>query len=85
MVYLDIPMTEPNRIDPEIRQQFKRIALSLFSWIVWMLVNLILGVVLDLGFFDKPDIPLWQHILFFIWFLGSFAAMVRLTYRIWGR
>lgn|GEM_PF-1862867 len=73
------------RIDPEIKRQFKKIWLSLFIWVVWLNVNMVAGVVFDLGFFDDPHIPVWAHVLFFIWFLSSFLGMSWITYHIWGR
>ncbi|MCL6524866.1 MAG: hypothetical protein K6T34_09420 [Thermoflavifilum sp.] len=78
-------MNQQPRIDPEIKQQFKKIWLSLFIWIVWLNVNMVAGVFFDLGFFDNPSIPAWAHILFFSWFLLSFLGLVRITYYIWRR
>ncbi|MBX5439523.1 MAG: hypothetical protein IRZ29_08285 [Thermoflavifilum sp.] len=78
-------MNQQPRIDPEIKRQFKKIWLSLFIWVFWLNINMVAGVIFDLGFFDNPRIPVWAHVLFFIWFLSSFLGMSWITYHIWGR
>ncbi|GAA4300141.1 hypothetical protein [Compostibacter hankyongensis] len=77
---------EQKGMDPELISQFKKIALSLLIWLGWLILNTFLGVVLDLGFFDNPGIPLWVHILFFVWYAAGFAAMIWITkVKIWHR
>lgn len=78
--------SEQKGIDPELKRQFKKIALSLGIWLAWLFLNMILGVVFDLGFFDNPGIPLWAHLVFFVWYMGSFAGMIWFTAKkIWHR
>jgi hypothetical protein len=73
-------------IDPDILKQFAKIVLTIFIWFWWLFLNMVLGIVLDLGFFDNPRIPLWLHILFFIWYIGGFIAMIWVTKKkIWHR
>ncbi|HUX83613.1 MAG TPA: hypothetical protein VMV20_00135 [Chitinophagaceae bacterium] len=71
--------------DPELKKQFSRIVISLFSGMVFLVVNSILGVVLDLGFWDNPGIPGWLHIIFYLWLSFSFYLLFRFLKRLWGR
>lgn len=79
-------MDEPRgNFDPELQKQFSRIVISLFLGLLFLIINAYLGVVLDLGFQDNKSIPQWQHICFYIWFLFSFYALVRILLRLWNR
>ena len=72
-----------SKIDPEIKEMFGKIMVSIFAWITWMMINTILGIVMDLGFQDNPAIPQWEHICFYVWFAASIAGMIWLMIKIW--
>jgi len=77
-------MDEKNHgFEPELLIQFRRIALSLFVWFLWLVLNGFLGIVLDLAFWDNNRIPAWAHICFYAWYAGGFAGMVWITMKIW--
>ena len=48
---------------------------------LWMLVNVYVGIYKDYGFFDKH--PNWTNYLFYAFFLISFFLLVRYLRRKW--
>ncbi|MHB1921020.1 MAG: hypothetical protein ACYCOO_02170 [Chitinophagaceae bacterium] len=77
--------TPENSSEKDLKRQFQNISFSFGVGIIWLLVNMVLGVMDDLGFQDDPSIPQWKHICFYIWFLLSFFAMIWLLKKIWHR
>ncbi len=71
--------------DPELKKQFAKIVISLFAGMVFLILNTILGVLLDLAFWDNPRIPFWLHILFYLWFFFSMYLLFRYLKKLWGR
>ncbi|MEO8711083.1 MAG: hypothetical protein ABI405_03115 [Parafilimonas sp.] len=70
-------------MEPEVREFFRRISLSIGLFIVWVMVNVIIGVKLGYAFFeDKID---WGNIVFYIWVIGSLAALIWGCMQIWKK
>ncbi|MBS1747414.1 MAG: hypothetical protein JST21_14700 [Bacteroidetes bacterium] len=70
-------------MEPEIREFFKRLSLCIGTIVIWMMINMIMGVKLGYAFF-KGSIQL-GNIVFYIWALVSFIFMVRIFFRIWKK
>ncbi|HTB51371.1 MAG TPA: hypothetical protein VK718_01250 [Ferruginibacter sp.] len=68
-------------MEPDVREFLVRIMQTISMSIVWLLVNMTIGIYYDLAFFvDKPSI--WNY-LFYIWFLTSFGFLLYYFYKKW--
>ena len=73
-----------NWTDKEVIIAFTRMLRTVILWVPWLGVTLYAAVAKDLAFFDRPDIPLWLHVLFFVWLVISLPALVWVTLKkIW--
>jgi hypothetical protein len=70
-------------MEPDIREFFKRLSLCIGLLVVWMMINMTIGVKLGYAFFDKSVQT--GNIIFYIWVLLSFIVMVKLFFRIWKK
>jgi hypothetical protein len=68
-------------MEPEIREFFRRLSLSIGLCIVWMAINLVIGVKLGYAFFE--DNIQAGNIVFYIWLVLSFIGLIWLYKRIW--
>lgn len=68
-------------MEPAIREFFRRISLSLGLGIIWMAINITVGIKLGLGFFEGPI--RWYNIVFYVWLAGSLCGLLYLLVRIW--
>ena len=68
-------------MEPEVREFFKRISLTIGLFIVWIMVNATIGIKYGYAFFkDKIH---WSNIVFYIWVIVSFAAVIWGCMHIW--
>jgi ABC-type glycerol-3-phosphate transport system permease component len=68
-------------MEPGIKEFFRRLSLSIGLCIVWMAINIVIGVKLGYAFFeDKIQIG---NIVFYIWVAISFIGLLWLCIRIW--
>jgi len=70
-------------MEPEVREFLKRISLSLGLGLMWMILNSTLGIMFDFAFIHG-SISL-GNILFYAWFVLSFAVMLWLYVRLWKK
>jgi hypothetical protein len=70
-------------MEPGIREFFKRIVMSLSLLIVWMMINLTLGIKLNLAFFETE--VHWYNIVFYVWLMASFVVLIWLCFKIWQK
>jgi hypothetical protein len=68
-------------IEPEAREFLRKIAWSVFYGIVWMMVNMTLGIYYGLLFPD--DGPGIWNILYYLFFFGSLFLLVRYYFKSW--
>ena len=61
-------------IEPDVRAFLIRIVQSLSMAMVWLLVNMTLGIYFELGFFENTP-TLWNYI-FYVWFLASLILLI---------
>ena len=61
-------------MEPDVRAFLIRIVQSLSMAMVWLLVNMTLGIYFELGFFENTP-SLWNYI-FYVWFLGSLVLLL---------
>lgn len=70
-------------MEPAIREFFRRISLSLGLGIIWMAINIVIGIKFGLAFFEGHIG--WGNIMFYIWAIASFAGLIFLLVRIWKK
>jgi hypothetical protein len=68
-------------MDPEVTKYFKKIIRSLFAGLMWMFINITLGIYFELA--HSSRYPSIVHILFFVWMAGSLALLLWYLYRVW--
>lgn len=68
-------------IEPEAKTFLRKIAWSVFFGIVWMMVNMTLGIYYGL-LFAENGLGIW-NILYYIFFLGSLFVLIRYYLRTW--
>jgi hypothetical protein len=70
-------------MEPEIREFFRRIVSSLSLLILWMIINLTLGIRLNLAFIETKI--RWYNIVFYIWLTASLVVLIWLCLKIWQK
>ena len=70
-------------MEPGIREFFKRIVATVSLLILWMMINVTIGIKYNLAFFDTSI--QWYNIVFYIWLIASFAALIWLCFKIWQK
>jgi hypothetical protein len=68
-------------MEPDVREFLVRIMQTISMSIVWLVVNMTLGIYFDLAFFvGHPSI--WNY-LFYLWFLISFGLLLHYFHKKW--
>lgn len=70
-------------MEPGIREFFRRIVATISLLILWMIINLTLGIKYELAFIE--DKVRWYNILFYCWFVISLAALIWICIKIWQK
>jgi len=68
-------------MEPEIKEFFKRLSASIGLLIIWMAINITIGIKFGYAFFEG-SIRL-SNIIFYIWAVASFIGLMYLYFRIW--
>ena len=61
-------------MEPDVRAFLIRIVQSLSMAMVWLLVNMTIGIYFELGFFENTP-TVWNYI-FYVWFLASLVLLL---------
>lgn len=61
--------------DPDIRKFFIKIVQSVSMLLLWLLVNMFLGIYLNFAFFDEK--PALGNYIFYVWFLISLYFVLK--------
>jgi hypothetical protein len=70
-------------LEPDVKDFLQRIIKSIFLGLIWIMLNSTIGIYFGLMFVnDKITIG---NILFYIFFIGSLALLIRFYYRIWKK
>ena len=70
-------------MEPGIREFFRRISLSIGLFIIWMGINITIGIKFGFAFFEG-NIH-WSNIVFYIWLAASFGSLVFFIIKIWKK
>ena len=70
-----------SNMEDETRDFLVRIATSISVGVLWLLINSTVGIGFGFAFFDvKPGIG---NYIFYVWFIGSFIALIIYYRRKW--
>jgi hypothetical protein len=70
-------------MEPGIREFFKRIVTTLSLLILWMMINLTIGIKYNCAFFETKIH--WYNIVFYVWLITSFIALTWFCIKIWKK
>jgi len=69
--------------DEDIRAAFFKMMATLGLWVSWLMITLLWGIGKDWAFFDS-GISTWQHIIFYLWLVGTLPVVIWITVtKIW--
>ena len=68
-------------MEPEIKEFFRRLSLSIGLCIIWMAINIVIGVKLGYAFYEGKIQT--GNIVFYIWVVASFIGLLWVYMRIW--
>jgi len=69
-------------MEPGIKEFFKRLALSISLFVLWMMINMTFGIKLGYAFFDSLGAG---NLIFYIWMILSFAVLIMFYIRLWKK
>jgi tellurite resistance protein TehA-like permease len=70
-------------MEPEVKDFLKRVVLSLFLGLLWLFINMTLGIYFDLlPVYGRPDLA---NILFYVFFAGTGVLYIFFLYRTWKK
>lgn len=70
-------------IEPDVQDFLKKIVSSLFLSLIWLMVNMTLGIYFGL-FFPREKISI-GNLVFYIFLSGTFFLLIRFLYRTWKK
>lgn len=70
-------------MEPGVREYLIRIVNTLSIGLLWMAINSTAGIMYKLAFVEEK--LQWKNVLFYCWFLLSFAAFLWYIYRLWKK
>ncbi len=71
-------------MEPEVRDFLRRIVLSLFLGLSWLMIMMTMGIYFDLLpiYAGRPSMG---NVVFYVVFLGSGALYLRFLFRTWSK
>jgi hypothetical protein len=76
-------MDSGSGMEPETRDYLRRIVLSLFLGLIWLIVNMTIGIFFEWMFFEGH--PTTGNIIFYLFFLFTLLVYLRFLYRTWKK
>jgi len=70
-------------MEPGIKEFFRRLSLSIGLCVIWMGINITIGIKYGYAFFENKI--LWSNIVFYIWVIASFIGVIFLYMNIWKK
>jgi len=68
-------------MEEDAKQFLLRVVRSLTAAMLWLIINMTLGIYLGLLLFD--DVPSTGNIIFYLWFVLSIGLLIRYLIRTW--
>ena len=72
-----------SNVEPEVKDFLKKIVQSIFMGLLWLTLNMIIGIYNGLLFIEEKIRP--ANILFYIFLAGSLAGLIWFYYRTWKK
>ena len=69
--------------EPEVRDYLRRVLLSLILGLVWLMVNMTIGIFLEWMFFEGRPKP--GNYIFYAFFLGTLCWYLWVLRRMWKK
>ena len=69
-------------MEPGIKEFFKRLSTSIGLCILWMSINMVIGIKLGYAFFETIH---WSNIIYYIWVILTFIALIRFYIKLWEK
>lgn len=70
-------------MEPGIKEFFKRLSASIGMCVLWMAVNMVIGVKHGYAFFESG--LRWSNIVFYVWIVISFIALIFFYKWLWKK
>ena len=70
-------------MEPGIKEFFKRLVTTISFLVLWMAINIAIGIKFGYGFFE--DSIHWYNIVFYVWVIVSLAALIWFYTRLWKK
>jgi hypothetical protein len=70
-----------SEMEPDVKEFLVRIMQTISMSVVWLLVNMTLGIYYNFAFFDTTP-SIWNY-LFYLWFLISFGLLLYYFHKKW--
>jgi hypothetical protein len=70
-------------MEPGIREFFRRIVTTISLLILWMMINVTIGIKYNAAFFETK--VHWYNIAFYIWLVISLVALIWLCLKTWQK
>ena len=74
-------MNMESEMEPDVKEFLVRIMQTISMSVVWLLVNMTLGIYFNFAFFEHTP-SIWNY-LFYLWFLISFALLLYYFHKKW--
>jgi hypothetical protein len=74
-------MNMESEMEPDVREFLVRIMQTISMSVVWLLVNMTLGIYFNFAFFENSP-SIWNY-LFYLWFLISFGLLLYYFHKKW--
>lgn len=69
-------------MEPEVKLYLRKVGYSFFAGLLWLLVNVTLGIYFKLAIIEKG--LHWWNIVFYGWFLASIGLLLYYFFKVWG-
>ncbi|HMG81971.1 MAG TPA: hypothetical protein VK559_02970 [Ferruginibacter sp.] len=70
-----------SEMEPDVKEFLVRIMQTISMSVVWLLVNMTLGIYFNFAFFDTMP-SIWNY-LFYLWFIISFGLLLYYFHTKW--
>lgn len=70
-------------MDPDVKEYFRKIVKTYSLGLFYLLVIAVAGLFFKLGYWRGS--PQWYHVAFYVFFLVTFALLLRYFGRVWRR
>lgn len=70
-------------MEPDIKEYFKRIAISISYLVIWLIINTFFGLKYNWAFFENE--PSTGNYIFYGWLFISFILLILLIKKVWNQ